>query len=293
MDGPLGICNGVIILVTGVVSVLAFGNRALEEKLIFHPESILAWKQYYRLVTSGFLHADWQHLVLNMISLYFFGDRVELFLGQGPFLLIYFGAIVGGNLLSLYVHRHHEYLAYGASGGVCGIIFAHILLFPGVGVYLFFIPLAIPGWLYAIAFLLGSFWAMKTGRGNVGHDAHLGGAIVGLLITAALHPESARYHWRLFLVLLAISLLMLAYLWFNPLFLPLAAFRGFLSRPGSHRPDLPRHKQAPLQVDAILEKINRNGLESLTAEERALLKEVSGKYRRRSESKKPDSDLVF
>src|SRR5439155_6170860 len=126
--------------------------------------SILAGKEYYRLVTSAFLHADWQHLIVNMLSLHFFGSNVELMVGKAQFLLIYFGAVVGGNLLSLYVHRHHHYLAYGASGGVCGIIFAHILLFPGGSIRMYFIPIGVPSWLYAIGFILYSFYGMKCGN---------------------------------------------------------------------------------------------------------------------------------
>src|SRR5207237_4237613 len=113
---------------TGVCSFFGFRSYAVEEKYIFDLERILAGKQYYRLVTSAFLHADWRHLILNLLSLYFFGSSVEMSLGTAQFLLIYFGAVIGGNLLSLYVHRLHDYRAYGASGGVCGIIFAYILM---------------------------------------------------------------------------------------------------------------------------------------------------------------------
>jgi hypothetical protein len=112
-------CSLLIILVTCVVSWFGFRSRIFEEKYIFNPEAILAGKDYHRLVTSGFLHAGWSHLLMNMLSLYFFGPPLEYWLGKAQLLLIYFGAIIGGNLLSLYIHRHHDYRAYGASGGVC------------------------------------------------------------------------------------------------------------------------------------------------------------------------------
>ena len=291
MNEPLALCNSLVILMTCVISFLVFRSRASEAKYIFHPESILAGKQYYRLVTSGFLHADWPHLIWNMVSLYFFGNLVELLFGKLVFLVIYFGAIVGGNLLSLYVHRHHDYYAYGASGGVCGMIFAHILLLPGTGVFVYFIPIAVPGWLYAIIFLLGSFVAMKRGRDNVGHDAHLGGAIVGLLIAAALHPSAAMDNWKIFASVLAISTALLAYLWINPLFLPSSAFRGGWLSSRERRPNTPNHRREQLEVDTILDKVAKGGIHSLTAEERALLDNVSGKYRRRAQSRKPDSEL--
>ncbi len=299
MNEPLALCNCLVILATGLVSFFGFTHRDVEEKYIFHPESILAGKQYYRLVTSAFLHANWSHLLWNMFSLYFFGNLVELFYGKADFLLIYFGAILGGSLLSLYVHRHHEYLAYGASGGVCGMIFAYILLFPGGAVRIFMIPIAVPGWLYAIAYIAGSFFALKAGRDNVGHDAHLGGAIVGLLIAAGLHPQMAAENWKIFLTVLLLSSALLAYLWINPMFLPLSAF----SRP-SWRPKLswsrkpqraagPPHRVEQLRVDQILEKVAREGMGSLTEEEKALLQKTSAQYRRRADSKKPDSGLAI
>src|SRR3974390_2787928 len=224
-------CNLLVILITCVISYLGFRNREVEDKYIFNPESILAGKEYYRLVSSAFLHAGWGHLFWNMFSLYSFGNVIELLYGRGEFLLIYFGAVVGGGLLSLYVHRHHHYFAYGASGGVCGIIFAHILLLPGSGVNMYFIPVSVPGWLYAIGFLIGSFYAMKAGRDNVGHDAHLGGAIVGLLIAAALNPVVTRYNWRIFVIVLVAAIALLVYLWNNPLLLPVSVFSG-RDRPG-------------------------------------------------------------
>src|SRR4051794_17847862 len=101
MHEPSITINTLLIILTGVWSFLAFRNPALEERFIFHPGSILAGKEYYRLITSGFLHADWNHLILNMLSLYFFGPSVEFMLGPTKFLLIYFGSVVGGNLLSL------------------------------------------------------------------------------------------------------------------------------------------------------------------------------------------------
>src|SRR2546423_4726635 len=222
-------CTWLIIGVTCVVSFRGFRSFGFEEKYIFNPAAILAGKEYYRLVTPGFLHADMRHLMLNMFSLFFFGRGVESALGSAQFLLIYFGAIVGGNLLSLYVHRHHDYRALGASGGVCGMIFASILINPGGAISLLFLPIRIPNWLYAIGFLLGSFYGMKEhNRGGIGHDAHLGGAILGFAVAAGLHPEYVQYNPGVFGLVLVASVALLIYLWINPLFLPASAFSGGL-----------------------------------------------------------------
>lgn len=291
MELQPGLSTILVILLTVVVSLLAFRDRMLVEKYIFEPERILAWKEYYRLFTSGFLHADFAHLGLNMVSLYLFGLSVERMLGPGQFLLVYFGAVIGGSLLSLYVHRHHEYRAYGASGGVCGVIFSYMLLFPGARISAFPLPVFVPAWLYAIGFIIGSFYAMKAGKDNVGHDAHLGGAIVGLSLTAALQPSSVQANLKVFLLVLGLSLLLLGYLWLNPLFLPLLSFKGrgslFKRKPGRQPAAVSENRQ----VDALLDKIAQEGMASLSAEERALLDRVSDKYRRRERSEKPKSGL--
>jgi membrane associated rhomboid family serine protease len=291
MHEPFSLCTSLLIAVTCVASYFGFQSRGIEDRYIFCPERILADQQYYRLVTSAFLHAGWGHLLWNMIGLYSFGRALESFLGMGQFLLIYFGAVVGGNLLSLYVHRHHDYLAYGASGGVSGIIFAYLLWFPGAGVRLYF-ALPIPGWLFAIGFIVGSFVAMKRARDNIGHDAHLGGAIIGFLIAAALEPGAVRENPWVFLLVLVPSVLLLIYLWGNPLLLPLRAFLGRSFQAPRQEATLPKYRREALEVDAILEKIARNGVDSLTPGERSLLEEVSGKYRRRAESEKPNSGLT-
>jgi len=294
MNEPAALFTYLVILATGVVSYFGFRSWEVEGKYIFNPERILAGKEYYRLVTSGFLHADWRHLIFNMLSLYFFGPSIVFLLGKAQFLLIYFGAVVGGNLLSLYVHRHHDYRAYGASGGVCGIIFAYILLFPGAGIALFYFPVFVPGWLYAIGYILFSFYGMKEqSRGNIGHDAHLGGAIIGFLLTAAMTPEHVRYNFVVFLVVLVAAIGLLVYLWLNPLFLPAGSFFGPPWRIKSKASNVPRYKQEKAQLDAILEKIAKSGMDSLTAEEKVLLGEVSAKYQRRAETKKPESGLAI
>jgi len=293
MNDSAHLCTYLIILGTCVFSYLGFKSRAVEEKYIFNPENILAWKEYHRLVTSGFLHSGWNHLLLNMLSLYWVGGPIEMAFGKANFLLVYFGAIVGGNLLSLYVHRHHEYQAYGASGGVCGVLFASILMFPGSRFPLYPIPIWVPGWVYGIGFMILSFYVMRGNKGNIGHDAHLGGAIVGFLIAAALHPEFVTYRPWVFVGILVTSVLILIYLWVNPMFLPTFAFFSRGIRTGDRRPTRLRNQGGNLEIDSILDKIAKKGMDSLTSDEKRALSEVSGKYQRRAESKKPNSGLAI
>jgi len=282
-----------IIVLTTVCSFIGFRDPGFREQLIFSPLEILACKQYHRLVTSAFLHADWNHLFLNMLSLYLFGSSIELQIGVGQFLLIYFTSIIGGDLLSLWLHRHHEYRSYGASGGVCGVIFAFIFLFPGASIYKFPLPIGIPGWLYAILFLVGSFIALKRRDDNVGHDAHLGGAIIGMLTAVALYPSIVQQSPRMFIAVSIISVALFIYLVKNPLFLPVSSFMPDWPRRKTKPQELPTYKREALTVDEVLEKISKQGMNSLTPEEKNLLNNVSAKYQRRAESKKPNSDLII
>jgi len=200
---------------------------------------------------------------------------------------------VGGNLLSLWLHRHHEYRAYGASGGVCGVVFSYIALEPN-GTMLAHFIFPMPAWAYGILFLIGSYVAIRQGRDNVGHDAHIGGAALGLWITGALKPWAIQEHPFWFAILSSISIALFLYFYKNPLMLPMSSFRFRLPR-FKRQPRataVPRRNEAR-EVDAVLEKISQSGIESLTAEERALLNQVSSKFQSRAQSEKPRSDLII
>jgi membrane associated rhomboid family serine protease len=304
--------NLVVIALTCGISFLGFRDPSFKEKYLFRPEAILAWRQYYRVITSGFLHQDLQHLAMNMLSLYFFGPVLEDSFGPGQFLLIYFGAMVGGDLLSLYVHRHHDYRALGASGGVAGVILAYIFLFPGGSIMIMFLPIGIPGWLYGIAYLLFSFYGMQGGAGNVGHDAHLGGALAGMFTAAALHPDAIRRNPWLFSGIAGGTALLFIYLARNPFFLPLEGF-DFARRKNRPAASFPRFSLGKLfrfkrgadravsappgrldrRVDEILKKISEDGIHSLTETEKTLLKEASETQRRRAAREKPKLGFPF
>jgi membrane associated rhomboid family serine protease len=293
MDFRSAICNWAVIVATCGFSFAGFRDRRFEERFIFWPQAILGGGQYYRLLTSGFLHANGMHLGMNMLSLYFFGPMIEGVWGGTEFLVIYLAAIVGGNLLSLLVHRHHDYRSYGASGGVSGVILASVFLFPGMPIQFFMVPIPIPGWLYAVAFLGASFYGMRNQIGNVGHDAHLGGALVGLYTAAALHPDIIRASPTLFGVISIGTGLLFLYLSRNSMALPAGGipFPKFGKATGGS--GLAEHKQREREIDAILAKVSEKGIQSLTAEEQAALRETSEKYRRRAESEKPKSGLTL
>ena len=273
----------IIIVITVLVSLWGFSSPVVLEKLIFEPEKILRDKESYRMVTSALLHGSLPHLLFNMFSLYSFGKNIEEIYGPATLLFIYLSSVIGGSALSLLVHRHHVYRALGASGGVCGVIFAAIFLIPGTGVRFIFVPVDIPAWAYAIGFLVISFFAMKSGRGNIGHDAHLGGAIIGLIVTTILYPRIVFQQPYLFAGVMVLSLAILIYLIKNPLLLPLRSLieAARTARPPPERPMTPLDEMR--RVNEILDKISRKGIDSLTAEEHKLLDEASRKRHRGGE----------
>ena len=196
-----------IIAINLLVSIKGFNDVNFFDRYKFSVGAIKAG-QKERMFSSGFLHVDFSHLFFNMFTLYFFANPV-LQLGTFSFVLIYFGSLVFGNLLSFYFHKNeYHYSAVGASGAVTGILYAAILLNPGMKLYMFFIPIPIPAYLFGIGYLLYSIYGMKKRIGNIGHDAHFGGAIGGYVITLILAPWLFTEH-LLMVILLAIPIVIL------------------------------------------------------------------------------------
>lgn len=276
----MAIATLLIIAFTGFFTYIGFQSREFTERYIFDPRYVLVNKDYYRIISSAFLHVDWQHLVFNMLTLYFFGSGIELRYGLAQFLLIYVASIAGGSLLSLYLHRNHEYRAVGASGGVCGVLFSSIFLFPGGSIYMFFIPIPIPTWLFAIVYLGYTFRGIKTNRDNIGHDAHLGGVIMGMLVTTVLYPAIIKSSPLLYAAVLLSVAVFLFVLLKGPV-LHLASLKALFSPSKQRQMEPMAHRYAKAdkvkqrEVDRILEKISEHGFDSLTREERVFLDRFS------------------
>ncbi len=173
-----------------------FADQSLVERLSFKPRRILGQGEYYRLITAGFVHVGLTHLLFNMITLYYFGPPLEVLLGSVKFMLLYFGAELLAHGLSLLLHRNNaSYAAVGASGAISGVLFGFILFYPSAPIYIFFIPIGIPAFVFAFAYVALSIYAMKQASANgmtggIAHEAHIGGALGGLLLTILLEPRS-------------------------------------------------------------------------------------------------------
>ena len=186
--------NWILIGLTVLVSWLAFERPRLLDRLILWPPAIDRQRQYDRLLTHGFIHADWSHLLFNMLTLYFFGGVVERFFGYaaGPFAypLFYLSALVIAILPTYLRHRHDaRYRSLGASGAVAAVMFAFILLEPWSKIYVFFVPIGIPAVLYAVLYVGYSIWMDRRGGDNVNHSAHLWGAAYGAIAAIAIEPR--------------------------------------------------------------------------------------------------------
>lgn len=192
-----------LIVVNVLLSYKGFNDISFFRKYEFHVGSIRSGEQI-RMLSSGFLHADMTHLIFNMLTLWFFAPVVISYLGDFSFLMIYFGSLIFGSLLTMFFHKdEYGYRAVGASGAVTGVIFSSILLDTNLEIFGF-----IPGIIYGFVFLLSSIYGMKAKNDNIGHTAHFGGAIGGYLITLLKEPSLLVDH-TLMVVLLAIPIIIL------------------------------------------------------------------------------------
>lgn len=204
----LHIATIVIIAANVIISMKGFNDFSFFEKYKFNIAGIRRG-EHIRMFSSAFLHADFSHLLFNMLTLYFFAPVVIMSVGVTYFVIIYVASLIVGNLLSFYFHKdEYHYSAIGASGAVMGVLYSAILFFPDMGLFLFFIPIPIPAWLFGMAYLLYSIYGMKKRLGNIGHDAHIGGAIGGYALTLIFAPYL--FQTSLWIVaLLAVPLILL------------------------------------------------------------------------------------
>ena len=182
----------IIIIVTAGVSLLAFRDAALMERLILWPPAVTRRREYYRLLSYGLVHADGAHLLFNMVTLYFFGSVMERVLMPyvGP--VGYVGFYAGGLLVSIlpsYLANKNNanYRSLGASGAVSAVLFAFILLQPWSMLYVFFIPA--PAIVFAVVYMAYTIWMDHRGRDNINHSAHLWGAGYGVVFMLIMEPR--------------------------------------------------------------------------------------------------------
>ena len=184
----------IIFAVTIAISLFAFYNDDLYTKLLLQPYNVSRGKYVYTLITSGFIHADWYHLLFNMMTFYFFAFQLEVAIGHWQFALLYMASMILSDLPSVVKHKNDFwYRSLGASGAISAVVFSAILFNPLGKMGILFIPVSIPAVLFVVLYLIYCSYASKRGVGNVNHDAHFFGAISGIAITILLIPQVAPY----------------------------------------------------------------------------------------------------
>ena len=192
----------IIILVTAVTSILCFKNRLNLGRMLFNAYQVWHARQWYRMLSYGLVHGSWSHLIFNMLTLYFFGPVVEQYFGSvfgqttGAilYIVLYVSAIAVSTLGDLFKYRDdYYYNALGASGAVSAILFAAILFEPKMGLYIFFVPIPIPGYIFAPLYLLYCWYMARRNMDNIGHTAHFWGAIYGLVFPLVCEPSIFSY----------------------------------------------------------------------------------------------------
>lgn len=275
--GNTGLIATVLLLANGIVTYQGLKDPGYLARHAFQVGRILGYREYGRLLSSGFLHVSWLHFGMNMVTLLAFSYALEVVLGPQQFSLLYAASLLGGNLLALFLHRHDSgYQAVGASGAVSGLVFASIALFPGIEVGIPFTEIFLPGWLYGVLYTLFSIYGIRARLGNIGHDAHLGGGLVGLLTAVLLMPAALQVNYLpiLAIVVPAVGFIFLiirypAVLTAGRLFAPPTGLLTLDDRDNATR------RQREAELNRLLEKINDRGLDSLSPREKEQLRQLS------------------
>jgi len=181
----------IILVITIVVSVIGLSSPPFLVRSLLIPFRVSHGSGYAGLITSGFVHADVTHMLFNLITYYFFAFRLESVMGSTMFVLLYFSAMLIGGLGTVVKHRDNpQYASLGASGAVLGILFASIVYFPRQSISFLLLPIPIPAPLFAVGYLAYSWYSSRIPRGNVNHDAHIFGALTGLLFVLVTDPTA-------------------------------------------------------------------------------------------------------
>jgi membrane associated rhomboid family serine protease len=179
----------VILVLTIAVSVAGLSNPKIIERCLLRPYLVARGSDYVGLISSGFVHADVTHLIFNLITFYSFGFALERVIGTAKFVSLYFSALLISGIGTCFKHRNDPvYASLGASGAILGVLFATIVYFPRQKLFILPLPIPIPAPLFAVLYLVYSFYSSRTARGNINHDAHIFGALTGLAFVLLTDP---------------------------------------------------------------------------------------------------------
>lgn len=262
-----------IIIATAIASIRGFKNREFKAAYDFEVEKLAVYKDYKRLFTAGFLHANWLHLIFNMLALFYFGAMLGSTIGPFGFLIVYLTGIVGGHFYAFRIQKSNSgYSTVGSSGGVIAIMMACIALIPGMVIHLFFIPF--PGWLLGVAYFIFAIYGIRSRKEGISHEAHLAGGIAGILLAIIFQPIALQQNLWVILLLLVPSLAFVFFLFKYSHYLIIGTRKPRDNYTLEDRANIQR-KITEAQVDEILEKINKKGISSLSKKEKEILNKYS------------------
>lgn len=176
-------------IITLVTSISVFMFPSLYEILILNPWELIKKKKIYTVITSGLIHANITHLLFNMITFFFFAFYLEALIGHIKFLILYLTSLILSDVSTIIRYRNDpNYRCLGASGAISAVLFSYILYRPLTKIYLMFIPIGIPAYIFAVLYLVYSFYASRGRYNNINHEAHIYGAITGIVLTIAFDP---------------------------------------------------------------------------------------------------------
>ena len=179
---------GILLAVTVFVSYRALKNPLLFNRLKFNVNAVQNG-EYYRLLTAGFIHVDYNHLFFNGFTLFIFGGNTLYGLGSVNFIILYLISLLLGNGLAYYYHKSNPYYtAVGASGAIMGIVYSSILMFPDMQLAIIFFPIPFPAYIFGVGYLIYTLFGIKSQNDGIGHTAHFGGAIGGIICTLVFDP---------------------------------------------------------------------------------------------------------
>jgi membrane associated rhomboid family serine protease len=279
-----GAIGTLILILTGLTTYKGFRDYTYFEAYKFQVDPVLIDNEYGRLISSGFLHTSWLHFGFNMIALLSFSFSLEILFGYWQFLGLYFLSMLGGSLLALFIHRNHgNYSAVGASGAISGVILSSAILFPESSIGFVIIPIEIKSWIFAMLFIAISIFGIKGQRGNIGHEAHLGGALTGIILTVAYRPSVLSSQLWIVLLTLIPILAFLILIIRNPAVLMVDKYWGemlrkerFKLRNVENKDHLKVVSKAEKEetLNRLLDKIRKDGIDSLSKKEIELLERL-------------------
>jgi membrane associated rhomboid family serine protease len=180
----------VIFIVTIAISLYTiYKNNRLLYAWVLRPPQVYYNKQFHLIITSGFLHADLMHLMFNMFTFYFFGFNLESAIGTPFFLIIYFGSMILSVISTILKKKDdNNYSSLGASGAISGIVFASVMVSPNSSMMIMPIPIPMPAYIFAILYLIWSYFTAKKANDMINHEAHFWGALSGIILMVLLIP---------------------------------------------------------------------------------------------------------